>query len=112
MDWKLELAYIQPGKPVQNAHVESFNARLRDECLNVNWFRNLWQARRASRLGEKNIIRTAVQQFGIPDAGSVSDRLRSFASQFTDAADPRGRPGNPAGACGGLDCRSGLPAGF
>jgi putative transposase len=45
MDWKLELAYIQPGKPVQNAHVESFNARLRDECLNVSWFRNLWQAR-------------------------------------------------------------------
>ena len=45
MEWRLELAYIQPGKPVQNAHVESFNARLRDECLNVSWFRNLWQAR-------------------------------------------------------------------
>lgn len=44
-EWKLELAYIQPGKPVQNAHVESFNGKLRDECLNVNWFRNLWQAR-------------------------------------------------------------------
>ena len=44
-DWKLELAYIQPGKPVQNAHVESFNGKLRDECLNVSWFRNLWQAR-------------------------------------------------------------------
>jgi len=45
VDWKLELAYIQPGKPVQNAHVESFNGKLRDECLNVSWFRNLWQAR-------------------------------------------------------------------
>jgi putative transposase len=45
VEWKLELAYIQPGKPVQNAHVESFNGKLRDECLNVNWFRNLWQAR-------------------------------------------------------------------
>lgn len=44
-EWKLELAYIQPGKPVQNAHLESFNGKLRDECLNVNWFRNLWQAR-------------------------------------------------------------------
>jgi putative transposase len=44
-EWKLELAYIQPGKPVQNAHVESFNGKLRDECLNVSWFRNLWQAR-------------------------------------------------------------------
>lgn len=45
VDWKLELAYIQPGKPVENAHVESFNGKLRDECLNVSWFRNLWQAR-------------------------------------------------------------------
>jgi putative transposase len=45
VDWKLELAYIQPGKPVQNAYVESFNGKLRDECLNVSWFRNLWQAR-------------------------------------------------------------------
>jgi putative transposase len=45
VDWKLQLAYIQPGKPVENAHVESFNGKLRDECLNVNWFRNLWQAR-------------------------------------------------------------------
>ena len=45
VEWKLELAYIQPGKPVQNAHVESFNGKLRDECLNVSWFRNLWQAR-------------------------------------------------------------------
>lgn len=45
VDEKLELAYIQPGKPVQNAYVESFNGKLRDECLNVSWFRNLWQAR-------------------------------------------------------------------
>jgi putative transposase len=45
VDWKIDLAYIQPGKPVQNAHVESFNGKLRDECLNVSWFRNLWQAR-------------------------------------------------------------------
>jgi putative transposase len=45
VDWKLQLAYIQPGKPVENAYVESFNGKLRDECLNVSWFRNLWQAR-------------------------------------------------------------------
>jgi transposase InsO family protein len=29
-----------------NGHVESFHGRLRDECLNVNWFWNLWDARR------------------------------------------------------------------
>jgi len=30
---------------MQNGHVESFNGRLRDECLNTNWFANLWDAR-------------------------------------------------------------------
>ena len=30
---------------MQNGHVESFNGRLRDECLNANWFRNLMDAR-------------------------------------------------------------------
>ena len=33
------------GKPVQNAHVESFHGKLRDECLNASWFGNLWEAR-------------------------------------------------------------------
>ena len=42
----IELVHIAPGKPVQNALVESFNGRLRDECLNVNWFANLLDARR------------------------------------------------------------------
>lgn len=37
--------HIQPGKPTQNGRVESFHGRLRDECLNASWFRNLWDAR-------------------------------------------------------------------
>ena len=37
--------YIQPGKPVQNAFVESFNSRLRDECLNEHVFTTLAEAR-------------------------------------------------------------------
>jgi putative transposase len=41
----VRLEYIQPGKPVQNAYVESFNGRLRDECLNANWFTSLKDAR-------------------------------------------------------------------
>lgn len=40
------LAFIQPGKPVQNCYVESFNGRFRDECLNENWFMSLADARR------------------------------------------------------------------
>jgi putative transposase len=39
------LRYIEPGRPMQNGHIESFNGRLRDECLNANWFLNLTSAR-------------------------------------------------------------------
>ena len=46
LDWKIELRHIQPGKPTQNAHVESFHGRLREECLRVSWFTNLFDARR------------------------------------------------------------------
>jgi hypothetical protein len=43
---KIELLHIQPGKPTQNARVESFHGRLRDECLTVSWFQNLFDAKR------------------------------------------------------------------
>jgi putative transposase len=43
---QIELIHIQPGKPTQNARVESFHGRLRDECLTVSWFQNLFDARR------------------------------------------------------------------
>ena len=39
------LRLIQPGKPTQNAYVESFNGRFRDECLNEHWFTSLAHAR-------------------------------------------------------------------
>jgi len=43
---QIELVHIQPGKPTQNARVESFHGRLREECLAVSWFQNLFDARR------------------------------------------------------------------
>jgi putative transposase len=39
------LRFIDPGRPMQNGHIESFNGRFRDECLNANWFVNLRRAR-------------------------------------------------------------------
>jgi putative transposase len=39
------LDFIQPGKPTQNAFIESFIARFRDSCLNQQWFRDLNDAR-------------------------------------------------------------------
>jgi len=43
---RVRLQHIEPGKPVQNAYIESFNGRLREECLNANWFVSLADARR------------------------------------------------------------------
>jgi len=42
----VRLHFIQPGKPIQNAFVESFNGKFRDQCLNLYWFRDLDDARR------------------------------------------------------------------
>jgi putative transposase len=42
----IEHLLIQPGKPTQNAYIESFNGKFRDECLNEHWFETLLQARK------------------------------------------------------------------
>jgi transposase InsO family protein len=42
---QVKLTLIEPGKPNQNAYIESFNGRLRDECLNEHWFLNLAHAK-------------------------------------------------------------------
>lgn len=50
LDWAhkrgIEVEYIQPGKPIQNAYVESFNSRFRDECLNEEVFTDLEDAKK------------------------------------------------------------------
>jgi putative transposase len=43
---KIDVVHIRPGKPTENAYVESFHDRFRDECLNTSWFWNLFDARR------------------------------------------------------------------
>jgi putative transposase len=40
----VQLCFIRPGRPVENGFIESFNGRLRDECLNVDWFVSLADA--------------------------------------------------------------------
>ena len=42
----VELHFIRPGKPTENAFIESFNGKLRDECLNEKWSSSLAEARR------------------------------------------------------------------
>ena len=41
----VQLYFIDPGKPTQNAYIESFNGRFRDECLNQHWFTSIAEAR-------------------------------------------------------------------
>lgn len=55
----VRLRFIDPGKPVQNAFMESFNGRFRDECLNEHWFLGLADARRivATWRADYNLVR-------------------------------------------------------
>jgi len=45
MQHGVQLCFIRPGRPVENGFIESFNGRLRDECLNVEWFGSMADAR-------------------------------------------------------------------
>ena len=45
-DNKVTLDFIRPGKPIENAYIESFNGRLRDECLNDHVFASLRDAKK------------------------------------------------------------------
>ena len=44
-DRKIQLVFSRPGTPTDNAHIESFNGSLREECLNTNWFMSLDDAK-------------------------------------------------------------------
>jgi putative transposase len=46
---RVQLRFIRPGKPIENAFAESLNGRMRDECLNEHWFADLAEAR--SKIG-------------------------------------------------------------
>ena len=41
----MHLSFIRPGKPNENAYIESFNGKFRDECLNEHWFVTMQYAR-------------------------------------------------------------------
>jgi transposase InsO family protein len=53
---KIRLVHIQPGRPVQNGCVESFNGRLLNECLNANWFPSIGEAKQRIENWRENTI--------------------------------------------------------
>ena len=75
------LRFIEPGKPNQNAYVESFNGRLRDECLNEHWFTSLAHARMAIEgwRQDYNQDRPKKDLGGVPPAVYAA-RLNSLAN--------------------------------
>src|ERR1019366_5675782 len=71
------LHFIEPGKPVQNAFIESFNGKFRDECLNQNWFVSLEDARRIIEgwRVDYNTVRPH-SSLGVSNPGGIRGRNR------------------------------------
>ena len=107
--------YIAPGKPQQNAFVESFNGRLRDECLNETLFTSLRQARAVLAAWQRGLQRSAAAlgagrtRPGLDQLPSCSPASRPLRVAFGDGLRPaltqaarddagRGWPGRRNGA--------------
>ena len=76
----IDLRFIQPGKPTQNAFGESFNGKFREECLDAHWFTGLDEARR--------VIETwRIDYNDVRPHSSLDDRTPSeFAAAHAEAA--------------------------
>jgi putative transposase len=101
---------IEPGKPSQNGHIESFNGRFRDECLNANWFLSLADARHRIELWRRDYNEARPHSsLGYLTPMEFRNGL-SFALLRANQAERFGRPGDPAGSLSlGLDSRRVLP---
>lgn len=82
------LQFIEPGKPMQNPYVESFNGKLRDECLNEHWFLSLEEARSITEQWRIDYNNTR------PHSGLDYMTPTQFAKQACSGASPPwGAPG-------------------
>ena len=86
-EWAYEcgvrLQFIEPGKPIQNAFIESFNSRLREECLNEQVFVSLDDARRKIEQWRSRVqSRAAAFESRLPDPR----RVRSSAASLEERA--------------------------
>jgi putative transposase len=102
----VQLDYIQPGKPMQNGHVESFNGKFRDECLNTHCFTTLRQARAIIESWRIDYNRVRPHSsLGYATPAEFADRSRaSFAVEIFSNTPTKPGQGNPDGlATLGLD---------
>ncbi len=100
---KVQLHFITPGRSMENGYIESFNGKLRDACLNENWFTSLADARERIEAWRVDYNRV---------------RPHSALGYWTPEEFARGADGNGCGSemrRGGKDARGAsleIPAGF
>jgi len=70
----VRLLFITPGRPVENAFVESFNGKCRDECLNEHWFLSLDEVRATIELEDRLQSRPTAQLARRSHTGRVCDQ--------------------------------------
>lgn len=89
----VRLLLIQPGKPTQNAYVESFNGKFRDECLNESWFVSLEHAKAALSTWRRdyNEVRPHSSLAQLTPSAFAA-RLREYGSLQTHPSDKLATP--------------------
>ena len=97
-DTKVDWHYIDPGKPVQNAFIESFNGRLRDECLNVEVFGSMAEAAQLLAAWREDYNHHR------PHSALKDDTPAAFAAKTLEGRLPSSRKDRPAGEAGVLQC--------
>lgn len=96
---RVRLDFIQPGRPMQNGHIESLNGKFRDECLNTHWFTSLRQARSLIEQWRRdyNSVRPhSALGYLTPDAFTQASSA-SFAVDRIDNTAAKPAQGNPDG---------------
>lgn len=125
---QVQLAFIRPGKPTENAFIESFNGRLRMECLDVEIFRSMaevqgklaaWRydfnhRRPHSSIGDLTPKEFAARHRKAPSPSGSVDRLKAVSVKGEGALDPAvPQPlklrGEGEGAAGEAQLREGVP---
>jgi putative transposase len=114
-DHEVRLCFIRPGRPVENGYIESFNGRLRDECLNVSWFHSVTDADRKLALWRTHYNEQRPHSALDDRAPSVFARLHRqqsgtrFALQTVNKASVNPRQGFASPARAALDPSRHLP---
>jgi transposase InsO family protein len=86
----MKIDFSRPGKPTDNAYVESFNGTFRAECLNAHWFGTLAEAKRLIEDGGRNTMRVVLTDLSVNGhraSSPVSTRLAAYSLQPKPAED-------------------------